>query len=142
MESFQTAGMGSSPGRSAVGGMDGPARVLLLDDDGPERLGLLMLLEELGFEVRTAGSVTEAAVVARHFKPDLALIDAGLNDGAHGQRALQVLRHSRGALPALMICGPHALAPTSDAMTAGPTGYLAKPVRPARLLQAIRHLSA
>ncbi|WP_052406049.1 response regulator [Paraburkholderia heleia] len=62
---------------AAVLAGNGPARVLIVDDNADARFALGALLELEGHEVRTAGDDTSALSVLRQWKPHLALVDIG-----------------------------------------------------------------
>jgi signal transduction histidine kinase/ActR/RegA family two-component response regulator len=66
-------------------------RILVVDDLPDAAKSLAMLLQLLGNEVRTAGNGTEALETARHFLPEVVLLDIGLP----GMDGLEVARRLR-----------------------------------------------
>lgn len=59
-------------------------RILVVEDEGLMSALLLKVLEESGFQVRTAGDVLEARRLVDQFDPDAALLDIDLGDGPSG----------------------------------------------------------
>lgn len=56
-------------------------RVLLVDDEIGPRLGIRTFLEERGFVVDEADSLTQARSLFFHNRPDVAILDNQLPDG-------------------------------------------------------------
>jgi two-component system, NarL family, response regulator DevR len=118
-------------------------RVLLVDDHEIVRRGLRDLLDgEPGIEVvAEAGSVAEALVRAGATKPDVAVVDVRLPDGA----GVELCRSLRSLEPA-----PYCLVLTAfddeqamvEAITAGASGYLLKQVRGQDVVHAVREVAA
>jgi len=61
-------------------GPDGRPRVLVVDDHADSVEALAMLLERLGYDVRTALTGTDAIAAAQSFTPDAVVLDLGLPD--------------------------------------------------------------
>lgn len=55
--------------------MPDPGRVLVVDDDAGIRDVLVALLEDEGYEVRTANDGREGLAILEHWQPDLILLD-------------------------------------------------------------------
>ena len=53
-------------------------RILVVDDNADITMGMRMLLELLGQEVRTANDGPTAILIAAEFHPDVVLLDLGL----------------------------------------------------------------
>jgi CheY-like chemotaxis protein len=66
-------------------------RILVVDDARAQAKSLSMLLQVMGFEVRTAHDAAAALATAQEFQPDLALIDIGL-PGMNGYQLALRLR--------------------------------------------------
>jgi CheY-like chemotaxis protein len=62
----------------AASSSDGPARVLVVEDDADLRLGLRQLLEASGYQVEVAENGLEGVERAIDLRPRIALIDLGL----------------------------------------------------------------
>lgn len=87
-------------------GFDGRARTLVLIDDDPAHLAMLIgLLEPLGFRVETAGDGTAGLALAARVQPDLVLLDVSL-PGMSGWETAENLRRRHGlALRIVMLSG-------------------------------------
>jgi DNA-binding response OmpR family regulator len=112
-------------------------RILLVDDDGATRRGLVALLEEAGYTVIAVSTLHAGkhALVAED--PDLVITDVRL--GAFNGLHLLVAR--RTLIPAIVITGFPDRALEADARRMG-AEFLVKPIAPAELLRLIeRRLS-
>ncbi len=114
-------------------------RRVLVVDDSPDALTILrMMIESGGYEVETADSVRSAIELARQFKPDLILTDIGMPE-EDGFGLLKRVRAdaSLAHLPVIALTG-FASSPTrDDALRAGFSAHLAKPVEQPTLVYAI-----
>jgi CheY-like chemotaxis protein len=109
-------------------------RVLVADDNRDAADSLAMLLEMWGHEVRVAYDGLSALQVARHFKPQVALLDIRMPEMNGGDVARHLRRHA--ALGGIMIVATSASDP-DDCRLAQYRGefdtYLPKPCDPERL---------
>ena len=114
---------------------DGPAHVLVAEDNTLVGGAMRLLFEESGFRVSLAGSVAETVAAAASDPVDVLLLDLGLPDG-NGLLALDALR-ARDALPrvAVALTGRDEPDVAARCMAAGCAAVLVKPV-PARELVA------
>ena len=160
-----TTDMSSSPGRgtrfsvtvprghrasTAFSGMAAPAgglqssqslagtRVLVLDDEEAVRRGMETLLQAFGCQVRSAGCIAEAVTQCGSMPPDILLVDLRLRGDENGIAAIQELRSTRPALPAILVSGDTAPDRLRDAHRAG-IAMLHKPVSAETLHRAITH---
>ncbi|MCP3726333.1 ATP-binding protein [Paraburkholderia sp. CNPSo 3272] len=119
---------------AAVLAGNGPARVLIVDDNADARFALGALLELEGHDVRTAGDGTSALSVLRQWKPHLALVDIGM-PGMNGYELAERLRampdHANVMLVALS--GHVSDSDRAAALAAGFHAHLAKPADIGRL---------
>jgi two-component system, sensor histidine kinase len=117
---------------------DGDARiVLVIDDEETIREGLVMLLQEWGYQVIAAanGEEAERAVATMGGHVDLLLSDLHLGARAGGHEVVGALRRLCGRhIPAILITGDTAGQQLRE-VTAGADPVLFKPVQ-ARLLSA------
>jgi signal transduction histidine kinase/CheY-like chemotaxis protein len=113
-------------------------RVLVLDDEEAVRRGMETLLRAFGCQVRTAGCISEAVMQCRHMTPDILLVDLRLRGDENGIAAIEELRSTRPALPAILVSGDTAPDRLQDAHRAG-IAMLHKPVSAQTLHQAITH---
>ncbi len=101
--------------------------VLVIDDERSVRLGMRVLLEELGCRCIEACSVAEAVDAARATRPDVVLADMRLRNGETGIAAVHGIAAALGPVPALLISGDTAPDRLQEANRAGIT-LLHKPV--------------
>ena len=113
-------------------------RVLVLDDEEAVRRGMETLLQAFGCHVRSAGCVAEAVAQCRSLPPDILLVDLRLRGDENGIAAIQELRSTRPALPAILVSGDTAPDRLRDAHEAG-IAMLHKPVSAQALHQAMTH---
>jgi len=112
--------MTNRPAESSVKG-----KLLIVDDDQPlrDRLGRAMLRK--GYDVVTAGSVTDALQLTSKM-PDFAVIDLRLGDG-QGIDIVAALRKSVPACRIVMLTGYGNIVTAVAAVKAGAIDYLPKP---------------
>ena len=101
--------------------------VLVIDDERSVRLGMRVLLEELGCHYVEACSVEEAGQQAAAAKPDVVLADLRLRNGETGIQAIAAVVAAAGPTPALLISGDTAPDRLQEADRAG-IKLLHKPV--------------
>ncbi len=111
------------------------SRVLLVDDNPALLDNVRSILEEAGFQVRTAGTCAEAHATARGGF-DVALVDLGLPDGS-GTELAQDLKESAPDSEVVLLTGHATMESALDAVRAGACAYLQKPVKPPELLMTI-----
>jgi len=121
----------------------GKTRILIVDDDPQVSHCSGAILQNSGrYEVLTENDSTRAVTSARHFKPDVMLLDLDRTrehgDDIAREAALDpILCH----IPMLCLTG---LISKSEAINRqkdrGNRSYLAKPVRPEALLYSVRKL--
>jgi response regulator of citrate/malate metabolism len=114
-------------------------RVLLVEDELIIAMEYELMLQEEGHEVVGVAAHAETALVmAREHKPDLALVDIMLRDGATGPQIAEYLCKALH-VPVLFISS------NSDQLPDhlhGAVGALAKPVAKHRFIETIRYLAA
>ncbi|MGD8863007.1 MAG: response regulator [Myxococcales bacterium] len=81
-------------------------RILIVDDDGPQRRSLRMGLEMAGFEAREAGNAEEAMGRLEHEAVDLAIVDVML-PGVTGLQLVRRLQFRHPQLPVVLTSGYH-----------------------------------
>ena len=117
------------------------ARILVVDDQAPNRKLLTDLLRTKGYTVETASGGQEALVKVRGNKPDLVLLDVVMPD-LSGYEVCKIIRSDpdTGVLPIIMVT---ALDPTEErvkGLEAGADDFLTKPINVAELLARVRSL--
>jgi CheY-like chemotaxis protein len=113
-------------------------RILLVEDDKPNRDILTRRLTRSGYTVLTAANGVEARTVATAELPDLILMDVGLPDvdGWEVTRQLRAEPATRG-LPIIALTGHIMPDERERAIAAGCNDFHGKPVEFSRLLQQI-----
>jgi signal transduction histidine kinase/CheY-like chemotaxis protein len=109
-------------------------RVLVIEDDHDARAAIERLLRAWGSDVRAVAALAPALeLVSGGFRPDAAIVDLRLAEGADGIDAVRRLREACGAsLPALIVTGDANSDALADARLAA-VPVILKPIRPARL---------
>jgi signal transduction histidine kinase/ActR/RegA family two-component response regulator len=101
--------------------------VLVIDDERSVRIGMRVLLEELGCEYVEACSVEEATRQAVAARPDVVLADMRLRNGETGIEAISSIVAALGPTPSVLISGDTAPDRLQEATRAG-IKLLHKPV--------------
>ena len=107
-------------------------RTLIVEDDRATRRGLEQSIREFGGEARAVGTAREATRALEEYQPHVLLVDIALPDGD----GLEILRRAHEAQPDLdsvVITGSSSFDHAIEALRAGATDYLLKPLRPAQL---------
>jgi DNA-binding NtrC family response regulator len=116
-------------------------RVLVVEDDVAIRRGLESSLRDLGAQPKAVGTAGEAIRVLEEFDPEVLVVDLNLPDGD----GLEVFRAAREANPerdGIVLTGQASLDSAVEALRAGVSDYLLKPLRPAQLEVVFQRLSA
>lgn len=112
-------------------------RILVVEDERDIRESFCAILEAEGFRVQGAASLKEARDSIEKLQPSLALLDLGLPDG-NGLELIPVLR-ALDTEPAIVVVTAETKIETAvEAMKAGATDYLEKPIGLDRLLTTAR----
>jgi CheY-like chemotaxis protein len=118
--------------------------VLVVDDDADTCDLLAAVLGYYGAEVTPVRSADDALRVLERIRPDVVVSDIAMPgvDGYELARRLKRIERERGwRLPALALTAHARAADTEQAFLAGFEAYVAKPVEPAELAQAIARLT-
>jgi DNA-binding NtrC family response regulator len=118
--------------------VSGPfARILIVDDD-PYFLRVLgRILTGENYRVTTAEGTVEAAQILQESSFDLVISDLRLPDG-DGLSILQQIRKSGSEIPVVILTAYGEVDSYLEAMNAGATEYLNKPVKSEELLAVVR----
>ncbi len=104
------------------------ARVLVVDDEQAFRVLAEEALTQEGFDVRTAPSLSRAAIEVRRSMPDVVLLDRRLPDG-DGIEFLASLRAEGPAAPLVVVVTAYGDVENAvQALRAGAWDYITKPV--------------
>lgn len=111
-------------------------RILIVDDEAIIRMGLRVMLEELGYRVvGEAGEGARALDLARKLAPDLVFLDIKM-PGPDGLTVAETLARTH-KIPVIMLTAYGDRALVDRARRAGVMGYVMKPIRESDLLPAI-----
>lgn len=116
-------------------------RILIADYEKGTAIPLKYLMEQSGYEVRTAASGEEALAVAASFKPDLVLLE-GMISNPDGFETCQTLRN-HPELSRLRILFVSAMTRDVDiarGLAAGADGYITKPFSNSDIMDHVRKL--
>jgi CheY-like chemotaxis protein len=120
-------------------------RVLVVDDDPDSRHLVRLILARAGAIVEEAGSADVAFACLRDFRPELVVsdIEMPVEDGYCLMRRIRaVSAEGGGAVPSIALTGTSGGAARREALQAGFTAHLTKPVSPLDLIETASALSA
>lgn len=122
---------------------DRPAVIVVADDDAGMRQILGVFLEDIPGQVHMCSDGRAALDAALRLRPDVMLVDMNmpLLRGDDLCRQIRVTAHT-AAIPVLVITGDDSDATRRDALLAGATDVITKPLQKAELLMRIRNLIA
>lgn len=113
--------------------------ILLVDDEAYVRHSLASVLEQRGFEVRSAGGLEQA--LGQH---DLDGVDALVTDlrmpGGDGLQLIDRVRALASSIPIVVYTGHGSVASAVDCMRAGASDYLQKPVDPDQMVLVLERV--
>ena len=112
--------------------------VLIVDDDSETLAWLTQLTKQEGFTTATADSIRTARIQLTRGAPDILLADLLLPDG-HGIELVADLE-SKEATELVLMTGHASMESAIDALRAGATDYLVKPVDVDRLRSILRRV--
>lgn len=122
-------------------GADGPARILVVDDE-PQNLELFeAMLTSAGYEVVLAGGGADGLRLARERPPDLILLDL-MMPGLSGFEVCARVKTDRatGGIPVLLVTALSQVSDKERALAAGGDDFLTKPFQRAELLTRVEAL--
>ena len=111
--------------------------VLVVEDDMALCEAVVDTLETAGFDVRSAHSMEDAAVLLRQQKPKLVLSDWHLQGERTGHDLLHFVRRELGDLPVVLMTAFGNVGNAVKAMQDGATDYLQKPFDPDNLVELL-----
>jgi DNA-binding NtrC family response regulator len=112
--------------------------LLLVDADANERRQLSAIASRAGWS--TVGAACSESAIGLLQGPHGREVRAAILsswDGDQGPALIETLRKCRPGLPIIVLADAGSIAPAVDAMRAGASDYLAKPIAPERLLEAL-----
>jgi two-component system nitrogen regulation response regulator NtrX len=112
--------------------------ILIVDDERDIRELVAGVLEDEGFETRTAGSSDEALQALADRRPSLLLLDVWLQGSKlDGLQLLEVVKSRDPTLPVLMISGHGNLDTAVAAIRQGAVDFIEKPFEASRLVHLV-----
>jgi DNA-binding NtrC family response regulator len=117
------------------------ARILVVEDEPALRDLVATWLEHRGYGVSVAGDVAEAEASVDRDTPDLIVSDI-LMPGASGLELLRRLRANGRRIPVILMTAHGSIATAVEAMKAGATDFLTKPVDLAKLSSLVEAAAA
>jgi CheY-like chemotaxis protein len=117
------------------------AKLLVVEDDEATRELLHHILTNSGYEVREAEDGRKGLDAVARERPDLIVLDIMLPE-VHGYAVCHQVKSdpATNGVKVLMLSAKAFSADRRQAEEAGADGFLAKPVNPAELLQAVKNL--
>jgi len=112
--------------------------ILVVDDDEGTRKSLTPLLKRKGFETEQAESGKEALAIAQGRAINLTLLDIKLPD-IEGIQLLAPLKKTNPDMAIIMITGFASVESAVQALTAGASGYITKPIDLEEMLAKIKN---
>jgi two-component system response regulator AtoC len=116
-------------------------KVLIVEDDVATRRGLESAIKELGGQTKSVGTAGEATRAIDEFKPEVLVVDVHLPDG-DGIEVFRAAAESDPEREGIVITGQASLDSAVEALRAGISDYLLKPLRPAQLEVVFQRLTA
>ena len=113
-------------------------RILIVDDDPYFLRVLSRILSGENFQVKTAEGAAQAAQVLKENSFDIVISDLRLPDG-DGLSILQQVRKSGLEVPVVILTAYGEVDSYLEAMNAGVTEYLNKPVKSEELIAVVRN---
>jgi DNA-binding NarL/FixJ family response regulator len=120
-----------------------PLRIVVVDDHGIVREGLMALLDQQE-DMKVVGSAATgkaAILAAERLKPDVIIMDLALPD-LNGIDATQRILKARPLTHVIALSASHTIEHVYRAFRAGARGYVVKDAKGAELVQAVRSVTA
>ena len=118
--------------------MTAPRLVLLADDDQDLLMALSAALKQRGYDVAVAQDAVAAMSAAVKLRPQVVVLDVGLpgGEGSVVMKRMHALPQLAG-VPVVMMSGRDPQKYRAEALAAGASAYLTKPVDPDALVVAL-----
>lgn len=115
-------------------------RVLLVEDEDNLRQTLTRILRQAGCEVTSASTAAEALQRLEGATFDLVYLDMHLPGGMNGLEALRLIVQAYPQVPVIMFTAYATLETALEALRAGATDYLIKPIHPEQFIRRTEEL--
>jgi DNA-binding NtrC family response regulator len=113
-------------------------RILFVDDEPNIRLTLPPVLEQHGFEVKSAASVAEAVEQIKASPFDVLISDLNVEESGDGFRVVSAMREKQPDCITLILTGYPGFETAVDALRLRVDDYVVKPVDVETLISALR----
>ncbi|RZM29552.1 MAG: sigma-54-dependent Fis family transcriptional regulator [Pedobacter sp.] len=117
--------------------------ILIVDDDIAVRTSLMLLLENAGKRVLTAGNAAEALDIIGRQAPDLIILDLNFSidtSGKEGMDFLKTVRIDHPVLPVILMTGWASIELAVEGMKLGANDFVNKPWNNDYVLQSVKTL--
>jgi DNA-binding NarL/FixJ family response regulator len=112
--------------------------ILVVEDDGPFREHVHVVLEDAGYRVLEAERAEEALRIAHEERPDLVLLDVHL-PGTSGYDVCRSLRDELGEIGIIFLSGSRTeMLDRAAGLSMGADDYVLKPFEPEELIARVR----
>jgi DNA-binding NtrC family response regulator len=113
-------------------------RVLFVDDEPSIRLTLPPVLEDHGFQVTTAGTVSDALAEIRTSRYDVLLSDLNIGEEGDGFRVVSAMRQAQPRCVNVILTGYPAFESAIQAIRNQVDDYLVKPADIETIIEVLR----
>lgn len=114
------------------------ADILIIDDESDIRELVAGILEDEGYEARTAGNSDQCFAEISHRRPNLVILDIWLRGSTlDGLGILEQIKKEHSDLPVLMISGHGNIETAVQTIKMGAYDFIEKPFKAERLLQLV-----
>ena len=120
--------------------MDGPAKIVLVDDEAFQRQVVAEYLAQHGLRPTTLASGAELKRLTEQVMPDLALLDVNLNEREDGFALARWLRSRSARVGIIMLTAANETVDRVVGLESGADDYIAKPFEPRELLARVKAL--
>ena len=116
-------------------------RILIADDEPNIVVSLEFLMQQSGYEIRTAANGDEALKMAREFRPHLMLLDV-MMPVRNGYEVCQAVRDNPGlkGMKIVMLTAKGRELEVAKGLAIGADAYVTKPFATQELLDTVRRL--
>ena len=117
--------------------------VLIIDDDIAVRTSLMLLLQNEGYEVMSAGEPTQAITLIKEHTTQLIILDLNFSIDTSGKEGMQLLKEIRKLderVPIILITGWGTIELAVQGMKMGANDFLNKPWSNDHVIQSVKTL--
>jgi two-component system, NtrC family, response regulator len=117
--------------------------ILIIDDDIAVRTSLMLLLQNEGYEVRSAGNPKQAVALIKEQTPQLIILDLNFSidtSGKEGMHLLEEIKKINDKIPIILITGWGTIELAVQGMKMGANDFLNKPWSNDHVIQSVKTL--